>query len=144
MCRRIVAIGYQATEGWIKLAKAPRNNAPRRSGPEIDQELNRLDDLDSELIGTVHDWCPACDGSGMAMDLGGQPGDCPNLQAHRMINGALRPMLMSKKEAARLVGVDARSLNRHMALRRLPYQIVGGVAVFLRLDVLRFKKAYWY
>lgn len=124
------------------MAKASRNNQPRRSGPHIDQEIERLWDLEQQDIGEIHGWCPDCDGSGMVMEFG--PTDCPNLEAHRLIDAALRPQLLSKVEAARLIGVDPRSLNRHMKLRRLPYQLVGQVAVFFRPDVLRFKKAYWY
>lgn len=52
--------------------------------------------------------------------------------------------LMSKREAAARIGVDPRTLNRHMRLGTLPFYLVGKVAVFDRREVDLFKRAYWY
>lgn len=98
----------------------------------------------SKAVGQIHSWCRICRGDGVIME-GPNVVDCPDVALHRLIQRLdTPPDLMTKTQAAAFVGIDIRSINRHMAAGRLPYQLVGGRAILERRHVLIFKLTYWY
>lgn len=92
------------------------------------------DDPQAEAIRKLHGWCPDCDGNGMVMEF--QPTDCPNLDMHRFIQELEQgATLLSRQDAADLLGVDLRALIRLMDSELLPFTIVGKTYVFRYRDV---------
>lgn len=88
----------------------------------------------AEGIREVHGWCPHCDGNGMVMEYG--PTDCPNLNLHRMLERLKDgPELLSRWEAAAMLGISIPTLNKLLDAKLIPHQTVGRTYVFYRHDV---------